>query len=469
MRQPVVVDLASLQPHGGMSPSFGGMNPSSSLLETLYTVEAARQKLRVPFYMYTDKDVDGLPTGYSFALANSNLTECGLGSGQHFMGEFMFIEALKRHPWRTNRSEDAMVIVIPVVTAGMVDVMVNEGAWLNGLKCPEYTYNMAEVLLHAVQNSSLYRRRTRDHLIVSGHDIAMAAFATLMPDVIVAAQWTYTMNERQRTLVTPFGTPSRTPDDFPANGAERPISFFQGGQMSTGFSSGKMHPGYYMREHLLSERSRLPAGTVLITTSPPPTDCNTSNTGPCSAAGLTSCGATLDEHSSIVASPHALACHGKYDASIFKRVRYSICTRGDNPSSPRLYEAAMYGAIPVFISDRAFEVANPFQCVVPYGQFTRNVEESACLANCGAALTNATASDTPSTLRMMRRLLRMYRRDLLWDHPHSRVAENILLETAHRYYPSSAPGAFCPFPNQLRTCLLKKTYLEQDPDPCTRP
>jgi len=69
---------------------------------------------------------------------------------------------------------------------------------------------------------------------------------------------------------------------------------------------------------------------------------------------------------------------GRYSTNILKLVQFCLCPRGDNPSSPRLYEAVQHGAIPVFISDMVFQTSVPFQCWVPYSNFTLSVSEDAC-------------------------------------------------------------------------------------------
>ena len=126
------------------------------------------------------------------------------------------------------------------------------------------------------------------------------------------------------------------------------------------------------------------------------------------------------------------ACHGSYHAGeVLRRSRFSLCLRGDSPSSSRLYDAVRYGAIPLFVSDHIWRVGLPFQCWVPWRLLSRTVPEGTFLHDPGAALRNVSATTDAFAEKRMRGLLGYFARDLLWRHPRSRVAENVLRAAAN--------------------------------------
>ena len=110
--------------------------------------------------------------------------------------------------------------------------------------------------------------------------------------------------------------------------------------------------------------------------------------------------------------------------------QFELAPRGDTPSTQRLYDAVQYGAIPIFISDQIFRVGLPFQCFVPYRRFVLSVREVKMARAAPDSLAQLLNGTSARRRQRMRKLLRWYRRDLLWNFPDSRVPENTLLEAA---------------------------------------
>ena len=91
----------------------------------------------------------------------------------------------------------------------------------------------------------------------------------------------------------------------------------------------------------------------------------------------------------------------------------------------------------------------PFQCVVPWRWLSIQISERAFMHDMEGALRNVTLSVTPAAERRMRALIRHFRRDVLWRHPRSRVAENVLLE-ARRWRDRGDPiRGCCPLPDAI--------------------
>ena len=159
--------------------------------------------------------------------------------------------------------------------------------------------------------------------------------------------------------------------------------------------------------------------------------CRHDGSGAIEARSATSKAAGRSASAAAVRASPGSACLGRYTAGSFlRRARFSLCLRGDVPSSPRPYEAIRFGAIPVIVSDHLWRIGIPFQCLVPWRLMTISIAESVFATGAAAAL-RAIADDTlPAAERRMRELIAHFGRDVLWRHPASRVAENALLEAA---------------------------------------
>ena len=143
------------------------------------------------------------------------------------------------------------------------------------------------------------------------------------------------------------------------------------------------------------------------------------------------------------------ACVGHYSPTLLLRTRFALCLRGDIPSSPRPYDALRYGAIPIVVSDHVWRMGMPFQCWVPWREITRSINETDLMHDLGSALHNVTTSLSPVAEERMRELIAHFRRDVLWRHPTSRVAENVLM-AAHRWRDRGAPlRGCCPLPDEV--------------------
>ena len=181
------------------------------------------------------------------------------------------------------------------------------------------------------------------------------------------------------------------------------------------------------------------------------------------------------------------ACTGRYSPrAVLSRTRFALCPRGDVPTTPRPFDAARYGAIPVLISDHINRVGLPFQCWVPwrllslvlperdakggFAEALRNLSArvtgpAAALARTGAEggggggedgterAGDGNAHRASTVEERMRRVLLHFRRDLLWSAKESRVAENVLLDAVRwrtRLLTDDADGGCCPFGDEVR-------------------
>lgn len=262
--------------------------------------------------------------------------------------------------------------------------------------------------------------------------------------------------------------------------ANRTLDFFFGGQTTTRVGPGRRHMGYYVRWQLMQQWAQRPTDferTLLVETDKGGEPFNTSmlfrydhpwpavrrcdhapvdvgtrhfsgldaswKKAPDGTSGVARCVPRCT--SDLLGANTGGACYGPYSvAEILPHARFSICARGDIPSSPRLYESIRYGAIPVLVSDAMWRVGLPFQCFVPYELMITSISESDIRRHAGRSLRTLRDSISPTMEHRMRSLTRHFRRDLLWNIPGSRVAENVLLEASRFRLSRADPAGCCP-------------------------
>lgn len=423
-------------------------DPSWSAEEFITAWEEVRSKLSVPFWMY-----DGMVGMTNFSAAQTALQHCiddgslsPIANSRHSGGEFMIYKQLQHHPWRVASSKDAKIIVVPIAMV-MLETYLAKRSFCSelgcSLLCPGYD---AVAMFNAIRQGLLFQQRSNDHLWVSLDDMTIGnnfagredfnPMKTLFAKQCTEGPWTSKIdmewhfrgkwNDTCRypnTLTAPMHAPET---GTPENEA-RSIGLFFGGQTYGAWD----RPGYDVREQLFKHYATMPARTLLITNDSP------------EGWSWPQC---PDGHGpSLLVNRSRLACTGSYENSVLQHSQYAICARGDNPTSPRLYDAMNFGAIPIFLSDEAFLTSNPFQCLVPYPQVSLKIAEADCFEECGVALKNATAHFDAFTLHRTRKLIRHFRKDLLWRVEGSRVMENLLLTALQIRNPhgTNLAGAGC--------------------------
>ena len=147
------------------------------------------------------------------------------------------------------------------------------------------------------------------------------------------------------------------------------------------------------------------------------------------------------------------ACHGHYaPADVLLRSRFALCLRGDIPTSARPYDAIRYGSIPLLVSDNIWRTGLPFQCWVPWALIVAQISEASFQRDAAAALRNAMRLPHAAEARM-RELIAHFGRDVLWRHPQSRVAENVLLAARRWQLRRRGESACCPIEDAVSDIL----------------
>ena len=115
-----------------------------------------------------------------------------------------------------------------------------------------------------------------------------------------------------------------------------------------------------------------------------------------------------------------------------------------------LEDAAAYG-VP-FVRFAAWRTGLPFQCWVPWALLVAQISEASFQRDAAAALRNAMRLPHAAEARM-RELIAHFGRDVLWRHPQSRVAENVLLAARRWQLRRRGEAACCPIEDAVSDIL----------------
>lgn len=459
-------------------------------------VESARASLvkPVPFYIY---DSDVLPTSVETELAVMSKCKASLHR-YHYGGEYYWLLSLAKHPWRVMTAADAELLIVP----SLFSFQVPRGR-AGGPKaqfCKGLT--SIEKIMRVISQTETWRTRLNDHVYVNldweyaclpgvvnqegntscrpgtgGHPPLLRAFveshwsdpllhSTYVPSPQPRVDWLiaapYVDNGEGHLLANTTAGWAAEQERAHSRQARRNVSIFFGGRTSTRIGPGHAQLGYYARWELMRSWMRHKSHTTTDATSgmeqllivdsdrnpnkipgkdlPAAPFCLEDGTTPPSWPAHTPCLPSCESLGVRTASSGA--CHGHYaPADMLLRSRFALCLRGDIPTSPRPYDAMRYGAIPLIVSDHIWRVGLPFQCWVPWSLMAVQVSERVFLKDPSGALRMATSLPARAEARM-RQLISHFGRDVLWRHPESRVAENILL-AAQRWRRRGKPLLGC--------------------------
>ena len=129
-------------------------------------------------------------------------------------------------------------------------------------------------------------------------------------------------------------------------------------------------------------------------------------------------------------------CHMKRTNMFFEwstNSKFSLMTRGHDFQSERLFSSMSSATINLIFSDFLFETGVPFQCFVPWKEFVFQIDSNRFFEDPLSSLSEVISLDDKKLSEIQKKIIE-YRRDVLWDHPESRVAENILKDTVIKYF-----------------------------------
>ena len=147
------------------SAVFDPSDPSWTAGDVLHAMQAVRERLRVPFYIY-----DGAAVAPNFSLSEElkKVQSCIAKHDSlrvprrwqahgYNMGEYLFLRELESHPWRVPEAAAAAILVIPGF-AGFEGERKYAG-------CARLVHS--SVIVSAVMRTQEWLSRSRDHLVVS--------------------------------------------------------------------------------------------------------------------------------------------------------------------------------------------------------------------------------------------------------------------------------------------------------------
>ena len=147
--------------------------------------------------------------------------------------------------------------------------------------------------------------------------------------------------------------------------------------------------------------------------------------------------------------------------------KFCLNPRGDSPSSGRLFYAIALGCIPILISDPWVTMAEPFDGLLPFGDFATFVDEGEAITQTVAALSSrlealggiatasadalekprrrwrfpAAGSAAAVTLAARVEAMGLAHRAALWQLPHNELLANLTLASALRVVEEPEPPA----------------------------
>ena len=110
--------------------------------------------------------------------------------------------------------------------------------------------------------------------------------------------------------------------------------------------------------------------------------------------------------------------------------KFTLVIHGDTPSTSRLYDAISSGSIPIVISSDIYFQGLPFLTKVPYHLFSFFLNHDRSGETIVNQILDIVMSTPEHVLKDKLKLMREYVRDVSWNHPKSKVVENIMIEAA---------------------------------------
>ena len=473
-KRPAVVDASCAAANARFSADDDAWSADTLLAE----VAARRRGLRVPFYLYDD--ASGASMNATELLAH--FANCQHKAPGRFgkvreqpwfvlevrraWTDHRFIASLLDHPWRTRTPEEAAILVIPLL---LTFELLAQG---------ECGHPSVATMRH-VERGALWKKRARDHLVVSlGFHVKFdrlpnSVWSSLDGNVLWGHYELKNMispRSNNTKLVVPY---TNSPIGAPVTATTRDVDVFFGGGTFPGFVNGPWaRPGYALRWDMFEQLRRTTERQICTKA---PGGCVTARRQvTCVICRWVPRARHLSLHEGrdaarilLVASdipsdlPEAFtrevapcppmiaplergvtACRGHFDAiALMRRAEFVLYVRGDTPTTSRLQEALVAGALPIIVSDQLFRVGLAFPCFVPYRRFLVEVPERQIHADAPRALLDVLNQTRQPRRRRMRETLGAMARDLLWDFPGSRVVDNVLLEAARLR--GKLPGVCC--------------------------
>ena len=113
--------------------------------------------------------------------------------------------------------------------------------------------------------------------------------------------------------------------------------------------------------------------------------------------------------------------------------KISLMIRGHDFESERLFSTLTSGTINLIFSDYIFEAGIPFQCFIPWRDFVLQINSTDFFNDPITSLKNITSLSNDDLQNIQNNIFK-YQKDVLWNHPESRVAENVLKQAVRKCF-----------------------------------
>mmetsp|Transcript_41268 Transcript_41268/g.103690 ORF Transcript_41268/g.103690 Transcript_41268/m.103690 type:complete len:530 (+) Transcript_41268:139-1728(+) len=373
-----------------------------------------------------------------------------LGGGVKHSAEIFFYHQLKSHPWRVADPDDATLVVVPLflglLARGVCPGYHSEGKKLKALHeigniikhSPRYKQTggadfmmlttdwMGSKMFNQADN---FRRVTRHFIYAykqtgdNGH-MPNSHDKGEMCIVPVPTTITYLMRHCHGSTQKGVHCPDRQLEgSFQEYLAKRDINLF--------FMGKTRQRRYAPRRMFIKEAAPLssPDGkpNYLIAFQPlekwPP--------GPeCTGAPETWNGCVVDDRTG--------ANYNLYEATL-QRSRLAVMIAGLDPSSTRFFDHIYEGAPQLMLSDHYFQTVFPFRCKVSQAQMVYTLSQKKFMSHPRREVARALRAIYGKNATLLEELWTTQmasRKELLWQIPGSRVAENVLQDAVRRCFSS---------------------------------
>eukprot|EP01053_Blabericola_migrator_P007003 Blabericola_migrator_1__7002@NODE_354_length_9484_cov_115_239354_g283_i0_p3_GENE_NODE_354_length_9484_cov_115_239354_g283_i0NODE_354_length_9484_cov_115_239354_g283_i0_p3_ORF_typecomplete_len503_score87_90Exostosin/PF03016_15/1_6e20_NODE_354_length_9484_cov_115_239354_g283_i052306738 len=167
----------------------------------------------------------------------------------------------------------------------------------------------------------------------------------------------------------------------------------------------------------------------------------------------------------------------QFRQQLFSKARFALITRGSTPHPEAIYDALQAGAIIINTVDKNLDMGLPFQCQVPWEDFTIRIATPKFDADPSNAVKEALQSLSTLDLTRKIKLAKYYRVDVL-THPGfgqtTLIVDNIMLNVLRRCqdeqtlalrHGTSRWNTHCPHMDYGKISLIKRTYHNCDLPP----
>jgi hypothetical protein len=380
-------------------PQFSPYDRNWTAEDVLDFADAARAPIVLKFYLY-DYGLDSL----------DNIQSCMEQDYKRYSysGDIYFLQQLRGHRWRTLDEDNADLFIVPSVNSPAARGWCNADAHQKDVH-------------QKVKKTKTWQARPHDHVL--------CASDWKQNDLLEGAQVIHFEAQEDHQISGPYVNHLNELIDEQLYLSQRPIRYFFGGQTQDRI-------GYKIRRQMMDELAgkldksifaqrppSVPSGRLMSRIFKQEPRMNAPKCPENGARWEQSIAHGPGEHWSMV-------CTGFYNATLMLQSELVLYPRGDTPSTRRVVDAMEFGAIPVVISDdvSAGTCGLPFQSFVPYFLFIYTIPEAVFSKPNVLEFVTAALAKPGGGEQRMRKVMQLFRKDVLWRVPGSRVAENALIE-----------------------------------------